>query len=148
MRTNRSFPFLIFFSIYFFLSCNKPVENVSLENVTLYHGGDIITMASNQPQYIDALVVKEGKIVFAGNLDEAKKTFPNPTLEVDLKGKTMLPGFIDAHGHIFNTGIQALAANLLPPPDGPGQNFASIISELNSYKNTEDGKLMIRCAEA
>ena len=37
---------------------------------------------------------------------------------VDLVGKTPLPGFIDPHGHVFNTGLQALAANLLAKPEG------------------------------
>jgi predicted amidohydrolase YtcJ len=37
------------------------------------------------------------------------------TRMVDLGGKTLLPGFIDAHGHLKNVGFQALSANLLPP---------------------------------
>jgi predicted amidohydrolase YtcJ len=134
MRTSSSIFLIFFFSAYFFFACTKSEENTNLENVTLYYGGDIITMAGDQPQYIDALVVKDGKIAFAGNLDAAKETFPKPTLEVDLKGKTLLPGFIDAHGHIFNTGIQALAANLLPPPDGQVNSIQSVLDVLNEWK--------------
>ena len=32
----------------------------------------------------------------------------------------MLPGFIDGHGHVFNVGLQAVSANLLPAPAGDG----------------------------
>jgi predicted amidohydrolase YtcJ len=45
---------------------------------------------------------------------------------VDLAGKTMIPGLIDGHGHVFMTGIQALSANLLPPPDGEGANIPAL----------------------
>lgn len=38
------------------------------------------------------------------------------TQMIDLAGRTMLPGFIDAHGHMFLGGFQALAANMLPMP--------------------------------
>ncbi len=48
------------------------------------------------------------------------------TKVIDLGGKTMIPGLIDAHGHVFATGIQALSANLLPPPDGEGADIASL----------------------
>lgn len=44
---------------------------------------------------------------------------------IDLAGKTLIPGFIDAHGHVFNSGIQALSANLLAPPDGGVTNIAA-----------------------
>ena len=34
---------------------------------------------------------------------------------VDLGGRTMLPGFVDPHGHVTMGGLQAASANLLPP---------------------------------
>lgn len=38
----------------------------------------------------------------------------------------MLPGFVDAHGHMFIGGLQALSANLLAPPDGTVTDIASL----------------------
>jgi cytosine/adenosine deaminase-related metal-dependent hydrolase len=35
---------------------------------------------------------------------------------VDLKGRTLLPGFVDPHGHVTGGGMQAISANLLAPP--------------------------------
>ncbi len=37
---------------------------------------------------------------------------------IDLGGRTLLPGFVDAHGHVFMGGLQAMSANMLAPPDG------------------------------
>ena len=53
-----------------------------------------------------------------GTKDEVLKTKGDATKLVDLEGRTMLPGFVDAHGHVMAGGIQALSANLLAPPDG------------------------------
>jgi predicted amidohydrolase YtcJ len=38
----------------------------------------------------------------------------------------MLPGFVDAHGHVMMGGLQALSANLLAPPDGEVRDIASL----------------------
>ena len=66
---------------------------------TMYYNGDIITMEGDQPQYAEAVVVKDGKIVYVGTKDEAMKAAGEGHAMVDLQGKTMLPGFIDPHVH-------------------------------------------------
>ncbi len=109
---------------------------------TIYYGGDIITMEGDQPQYVEAVVQREGKIVFAGSKKDALKRFKGKATEVDLKGKTLLPAFVDGHSHMYNVGFASLVANLLPPPDGPGKDFESIVKTLNEYKDTEEGKYM------
>ena len=85
---------------------------------TIYHGGDIITVNDAAPA-AEALAVKDGKILAIGTKDEVLKTKGNATKLVDLGGKTLIPGFVDAHSHFWGVGIQASSANLLPPPDGP-----------------------------
>ncbi|MBS1574455.1 MAG: amidohydrolase [Bacteroidetes bacterium] len=123
---------------------DSDVKNTPLTTAetTLYYNGDIITMEGNQPQYAEAVVSKNGEIAFVGKLSDAQKQFPAAT-KMDLQGKTLLPGFLDGHGHMANVGVVAQVANLLPPPDGPGANFESIITTLNNWKNTAEGKSFI-----
>lgn len=101
---------------------------------TMYYGGDIITMEGDSAQYAEALVEKDGKILFVGSQDEAMKNAGEGHRMVDLQGKTLLPGFIDAHGHLYNAGIQALSANLLPAPDGEGNDIAALIRLTDEWK--------------
>ncbi len=110
----------------------------------IYTNGDIITMEGDSANYAEAVALKEGKIVFVGSKTEAEKLKGDSTKLIDLQGKTLLPAFLDGHGHFYNVGFAASCANILPPPDGAGKDFASIIAELNRYKDTEDGKLMIQ----
>ncbi len=104
----------------------KPAETGSSAAV-VYHNGDILTMEGDEPQYVEAVVVKDGKIAFAGASAEAMKAAGPGHKMINLQGKTLLPGFIDAHGHLMNAGFQALSANLLPPPDGEGKDIAALI---------------------
>jgi hypothetical protein len=53
---------------------------------------------------------------------------------VDLGGHTLLPGFIDAHGHLKNVGFQALAADLLAPPDGTVTSIADLQERLREWE--------------
>jgi predicted amidohydrolase YtcJ len=110
-------------------SCNQSPKQNKPEHpaIDVYYGGDIISMEGDSAQYAEALVVKDGKILYVGGKEEAIKTAGAGYTLIDLKGQTMLPGFFDAHGHIFASGIQALSANLLPPPDGEGATIPDVV---------------------
>ncbi|OWY37373.1 amidohydrolase [Xenophilus sp. AP218F] len=98
----------------------------------IYSGGDIVTVNELQPN-AEAVAVKNGKIIAVGAKDEVFKLKNSQTRMVDLQGKTLIPGFIDAHGHVFNTGVQALSANLLPQPDGKVNSIAALQQTLREW---------------
>jgi predicted amidohydrolase YtcJ len=107
---------------------------------TMYYGGDIITMEGDSAQYAESLVVKDGKILFVGNKDEAMKAAGDGHEMIDLKGQTLLPGFIDGHIHFHGLGAQAVTANLLAEPDGTCNDIPSLIKILSDWyqKNGTD----------
>ena len=72
---------------------------------TLYFGGPIVTMEDTL--YTDAVLVENGTILAAGARDDLRKLAGDCT-EVDLQGRTMLPGFIDPHSHIFQVAVSFL----------------------------------------
>ena len=83
----------------------------------IYFGGDILTMASKDPSYAEALAVEDGKIAFVGSKDDALKLKGDATKLVDLKGRTLLPGFIDTHGHMVYFGKNMIDADLFGTTD-------------------------------
>lgn len=99
---------------------------------TIYHGGSIITIDDANPR-AEAVAVKDGKIIAVGKKEDVLKTKGDATKLVELTGKTMLPGFVDPHGHVFAGGIQALSANLLAPPDGEVKDMASLQQTLRDW---------------
>jgi predicted amidohydrolase YtcJ len=98
----------------------------------IYWGGDIVTVNELQPS-AEAIAVKNGRIMAVGYRDEVMKLKGKNTGIIDLQGKSLLPGFIDPHGHVFNTGIQALSANLLPRPDGEVNDIPELQAKLKSW---------------
>ncbi|AMR67453.1 amidohydrolase [Aquipseudomonas alcaligenes] len=98
----------------------------------IYSGGEIITVNELQPE-AEAIAVKDGRILAVGYRDEVMKLKGAKTQLVDLAGSTLVPGFIDPHGHVFNTGIQAISANLLPRPDGGVNNIPELQAALKGW---------------
>ncbi len=95
----------------------------------IYSGGEIITINDAQP-IAEAIAIRDGKIVAVGSKADVDKHKGVSTETIDLDGKTLLPGFIDAHGHVFNAGLQALATNLLAEPDGTVNDIAALQQSL------------------
>lgn len=98
----------------------------------IYFGGPIVTMNDHQ-RSADAVAIKDGKIIAVGSRADINRLTGPKTRKIDLQGKTLIPGFIDAHGHMFSVGIQAIAANLLPPPDGGVDSIAALQATLRDW---------------
>jgi predicted amidohydrolase YtcJ len=77
---------------------------------TILYNGLIVSMDKWKRTY-EAAALKDGKIIALGK-EQMIKEYNGPYTEmINLEGKTVLPGFIDAHQHIFNTGFNLLNIN-------------------------------------
>lgn len=108
-----------------------PAHAAALKADTVYHGGNIYTVtedfhkpsALDKPHMAEVVATLDGKIVFVGSEAQARtQGFFDPNNVgkiVDLKGKAMLPGFVDGHSHFPNQGrIDLFQVNLNSPPIG------------------------------
>jgi predicted amidohydrolase YtcJ len=98
----------------------------------IFTGGPVLTMNDAQPR-AEAVAVKDGRIVAVGTPEEIEAFRGEGTVVTDLAGRALIPGFVDAHGHIFGGGIQALSANLLAPPDGDVTDIAGMQQTLRDW---------------
>jgi predicted amidohydrolase YtcJ len=98
----------------------------------IYFGGEIVTIDDRLPS-AEAVAVSAGRIVAVGKQAEVLTLRGPSTSMVDLKGHCLLPGFVDGHGHCFQTGLQAASANLLPPPDHTIKGVADLQNELRKW---------------
>jgi len=99
----------------------------------IYTGGDIVTINDAQP-IAEAVAVADGKIIAVGNSSEVMKHKGDTTKIVDLQGKTLMPGFFDAHSHLFVTTLWAVSADLYPPPMGTVDSMEKLKAALLAYK--------------
>ena len=125
------------------VSCMPSRDDKSLD--TVFFGGEILTMEGDIPEYVEAVVVHNGVIAFSGDLAEAREIAGKSPRMINLMGKVLLPGFLDAHSHYISSLSVANQLNLYPPPSGPAKDVATIIQELKRFKeenNIPDGVLI------
>jgi len=118
-------------------ACSTTHKNKAAD--TIYFGGPIVTMDERNPS-AEAVAVQDGIIVAVGNKISVMQLASNNTTTVDLKGKTLLPGFIDPHFHFVGFGAQAVGANLMAAPDGTVQNINDLVVELQQFAKGPDVK--------
>ncbi|WP_276482350.1 amidohydrolase [Paraflavitalea pollutisoli] len=100
---------------------------------TIFYGGDIITMEGDSASYVEALAVKNGRILFVGTTKEADGYQGDSTLMYDLRGETLVPAFIDAHAHVANYAMVSATAPLSPPPYGDVMSIPDLRKVLSDY---------------
>lgn len=99
---------------------------------TIYLNGSVLTLDEARPR-AEAVAVSAGRIAAVGTRAQVLAHQGPRTRLVDLQGAALLPGFVDAHGHVSMTGLQAISANLLPPPDGEGHSIATLQRLLRNF---------------
>jgi len=116
----------------------------------IFHNGIIVTMEQGQP-HAQAIAVRGESIVAVGSDAQVLALRGARTRTIDLRGMTILPGFVDAHNHLFNDaarlgldkeGVQRLAlesgittmANMYCTPE--------FLAEMQAYQAS--GKLRVR----
>jgi len=88
-----------------------PPELVSYPDMILHNGKIAImddrTTSSNPGAIVQALAIREGKVL-AGGTNQRMLSLKGPeTKIVDLKGRTVVPGIIDTHSHLFDYALDA-----------------------------------------
>ena len=93
----------------------------------IFFGGHIITMHEEDPLN-EAVAIHNGKISSIGKKDEIMKLRTWKTKVVDLRGRTLMPGFIEAHCHPIATAILSQVVDI------SGFNYNSRSEILNTIR--------------
>jgi len=88
--------------------------------------GTIHTMDLNQP-IAEAILTRGDKIMFVGGLKAARKMASENAVFLDLKGATLTPGFIEAHGHIMDLGMSKLILDLTT-----AKNYGDVVDQVEA----------------
>lgn len=91
---------------------NVASTDISLNDWCIY-GGPIYTAIDANPK-VDAVAVKDGKIVYAGTAEGewCQSKTSKHRRKIDLEGAAMYPGLTDAHGHLLGIGLREMTLNL------------------------------------
>ncbi len=97
--------YLLFFLFLVLMSCvKKQAVDLIVTNANIYTVDSIFSRA-------EAFAAKDGKFVAVGTSKEIEARFKTDMV-VDAEGKTILPGFIDAHCHFYGLGMNQQVVDL------------------------------------
>jgi len=104
---------------------------------TIYRGGSVITLDARS-RVVEALGVEGDRIRAVGSEAEVRRWAGDGARVVELDGRALLPGFIDAHGHYPGAGLQAITADLAAPPIGSVRTLDDLLARLREQAATRD----------
>lgn len=117
-----------------FSNCQTMKQKADL----LIYNGKIYTLDSISSM-AEAMAVKDGKIIALGTREEIQKKYQGEE-QMDVMGKAIFPGFIDAHCHFYG-----MAQNLQYVDLTGSQSFEEVLFRLNSFQLVlEDGWIVGR----
>lgn len=87
-----------------------PANSVGVAETVLYNG--IVYTVDETDSVREAIAVRRGRIAYVGTNAGAKEFIGKRTAVIDLHGKMVLPGLVDAHSHPTGGGLQLLGCDL------------------------------------
>jgi predicted amidohydrolase YtcJ len=106
----------------------------------LFINGTVLTMDGDS-RVVEALATRGDRIEAVGSTEEIMALAGEGAEVIDLRGRTLLPGFIDAHGHFPGSGLKVVAADLNSPPIGTLTSMDEVMVALaQQAENTPAGE--------
>ena len=135
MKENKRYSIVLVSIFAILIGCSESGVTPAADSV--YVNGNIITL-DQQESVVSGLAVADGRIIAVGTSEKILTMVDDSTEVIDLQNTTLVPGFVDGHSHLSGVAIQAITANLLPPPDGPGSDIASLQKSLREFMKTSE----------
>ena len=97
----------------------------------IFVGGQVLSMDAEN-RVFEALSVRGERIERLGGNREIRALADADTVVTELAGRSLLPGFVDAHGHFPGSAIILLGADLNSPPMGEITGIAELQDALRT----------------
>jgi predicted amidohydrolase YtcJ len=127
---------LIYTFIYGFLALTACQLKEQTITDSVFHNGYIFT-ADSGFSVVEAMAIDDGIIVATGNNNDILAAYSG-TQQIDLKGKIIYPGFIDAHCHFLGYGLTLSKIDLTQ-----STSFADVLNRTEQYAKTNKGEWIL-----
>jgi predicted amidohydrolase YtcJ len=99
-----------------------------MSDVQVYHNGTIYT-ADQDGSWAEAVAVEAGRVLMVGSDDEVLAAHP-AAARFDVGGRTVVPGFIDAHNHYLATGEGMASMDARYPGIASVEDLAAAVASI------------------
>ncbi len=95
----------------------------------IFVNGHILTMDA-LGTIAEAVSVRDGRVEAIGRSEDLLRAADEQTSIIDLRGRTLMPGFVDAHGHFPASGQTVFSADLNSPPLGDITTMLQLVERM------------------
>jgi predicted amidohydrolase YtcJ len=123
----------VVFALLLFSACkSKTAADLIIKNAVIYTVDSTFTVA-------EAMAIRDGKILGTGSNENILENYDSRIID-DLEGKSVYPGFIDAHAHFMGYGLSLNTVNLVET-----KSWQDVIERVSKFaQNNKDGWLIGR----
>ncbi|MFN2636593.1 MAG: amidohydrolase [Gemmatimonadaceae bacterium] len=126
-------------STYFAMAALAPAVMTAQGRADLVLTNGRIYTVDNARPLVSAIAIRGGRVLFIGSDAEAKTLGSPSTTVIDLRGRSVFPGFIDAHAHLLGLGNNLRRVNLA----GSG-SYAEVVTRVTAWaKDVKAGDWII-----
>ncbi|MFT5500794.1 MAG: putative amidohydrolase YtcJ, partial [Woeseiaceae bacterium] len=132
--------FALFTAAVLATGCQGPESEADQESGAadiIFIGDHIITLDEAAPD-AEAVAVAGQQIVAVGSIDEVLQFRTEATRVIELGERALIPGFIDAHGHMPSVGRQLELIDVSSPPVGKIENIDDIVAAVKARIESEN----------
>ncbi len=116
----------------FLTACQDPKEQADLIilNANIYTVDETFSKA-------DAVAIKDGKFAMVGTAQEVQAAYSTGET-IDVRGKTMIPGLIDAHCHFYGLGLTQQIVDLVGT-----QSYEEVLARVQSFQKQNPSNFIL-----
>jgi predicted amidohydrolase YtcJ len=108
---------------------SPPIPTVNPNQYVIFHNGVVLTMNPDQPT-AEAIAIAGEKIEAVGSDADVLALRRADTTVIDMQGRTLMPGFVDPHTHLFNDAEQYLDMTVVEAQQVALENGITTIGDL------------------
>ncbi len=123
-----SLSFIVGIGVFFAILTRPPVA----PEQEVYVNGVVLTMDAENT-IAEAVLIRGGQIEAVGSSEALLSQVDDDTVIVDLRGRALIPGFVDAHGHFPGSGQTVFSVDLNSPPIGSVTTMGELIEGLSDF---------------
>ncbi len=124
--------FLVLAILVSIFSCQK--EKIQVDSIVI--NGNVYTVNGNFDK-AEAFAIKDGKFLEIASSEILQEKYAADTI-IDAQGKTIMPGFIDAHCHFYGLGMNVQQVNLTGTT-----SFEAVVKRVLDYQNNRQMPFII-----
>ena len=123
------------------LTCGAAAAADAGSTTTLFYNAHIFTAEYDHP-YAGALAIRGDQIIAVGDLSAVEKAAGSPARKVDLHGKFLMPGMIDAHAHPIAGGVTLIQPQY-PDMHDSVPDLVQFVKQLMDQKTRRLGNVLV-----